>query len=449
MGKTGVKRKFFKFLLPSVSAMWVFSIYTMVDGIFVGKGVGHTALAAVNISMPFINIVFGISLLMSIGASTMVSMCMGKGDLKRASSLFTMSSVTLCGIGVLITAISVGRLEGIAEFLGADILTMGYVKDYLGIIIPFCSFFMLAYYLEVLVKADGFPRYAILFVSIAAITNLVLDYVFIMEFRWGVRGAAWATGISQLVSCIGFMAHFIAGRSKLKLTRPVFDTDDIWAMVSTGFPEAVTEFSTGIMVYFFNFAILRHIGEDGVAAFGVMMYVNSLVVMSMIGINQAMQPLVSFFYGRRDSESVKEILRLSFKSVAAASMLFVLISQVFAGEIVGLFISKSDSHIYELSKGAFRIFSASFMICGFNIMISGYFTATRQIKRALVISSVRGIVLVGIFVTLLPMAFGELGIWISLFISEIFALGISAWMLSRSMRPEDNVQKDARGTRTA
>ncbi|WP_207647190.1 MATE family efflux transporter [Peptoclostridium litorale] len=444
-----MKRKFFKFLLPSVSAMWVFSIYTMVDGMFVGKGVGPTALAAVNISMPFINIVFGISLLMSIGASTMVSMSMGKGDFKRASRLFTMSSMILCGTGLLITAISVGRLEGIATFLGADSVTMDYVKDYLGIIIPFCSFFMVAYYLEVLVKADGFPRYAILFVSVAAITNLALDYVFIMKFGWGVRGAAWATGISQLISCIGFMAHFVMGRSNMKLTRPVFDMGDILAMVSTGFPEAVTEFSTGIMVYFFNFSILRHIGEDGVAAFGVMMYANSLVVMSMIGINQAMQPLVSFFCGRRDSESVKGILRLSFKSVAAASILFALISQVFAGEIVELFISRSDSHIYELSKGAFRIFSASFLICGFNIIISGYFTATRQVKRALLISSVRGIALVAIFVTLLPMAFGEFGIWISLFVSEIVALGISAWMLSRSMMPADSVQRDAKSTKTA
>ena len=434
MEKTDIKRQFFKFLMPSVSAMWVFSIYTMVDGMFVGKGVGPTALAAVNISMPFINAVFGISLLLSIGASTMVSICMGKGDMDRANGIFATSSSVLLIAGLLITLFSIGRLEAIALFLGADNVTLGYVKDYIGIIIPFCSFFMMAYYLEVLVKADGFPRYAILFVSVAAVTNLALDYVFIMKFGWGVRGAAWATGFSQLISCMGFVAHFIMGRSHLKLTRPVFNMEDIWAMVSIGFPEAVTEFSTGVMVYFFNFSILRHIGEGGVAAFGVMMYANSLVVMSMIGINQAMQPLVSFFYGKSDSDSIKKILRLSFKSVVVASIFFVAVAQIFAGEIVELFISRSNESIYELSKGAFRIFSISFLVCGFNIIISGYFTATRRVKRALMLSASRGIVLVGIFVTLLPMALGEFGIWISLFVSEMFALAISVWIFSKSIK---------------
>lgn len=203
-----LKAKFLKYMIPSVVSMWVFSLYTMVDGIFVARGVGETALAAVNISMPFVNFIFALSLMFSTGASTIIAVYLGKKDIDSANKIFTMNTVLIIIFSLLIMGGVLLNLEKVATMLGATASTMDYVKHYLGIIVLFNGFFMVSYSLEVIIKTDGFPILATCGVIISAISNVVLDYLFIMVFHWGVMGAAIATGLSQVFSTVFFLVHF-------------------------------------------------------------------------------------------------------------------------------------------------------------------------------------------------------------------------------------------------
>ena len=207
--KSDVKRKFFSYALPSVAAMWVYTIYTMVDGMFVARGVGTTALAAVNIAMPFINTAFALGILFAVGASTRASIYKGQGNHERANQIFTTSAVTVFVLAWIVVIIAQLNLERLALMLGATDATLEYVKDYLRIIILFVPCYMTSYNLEVLIKADGFPKKAIMTTSAGAVTNIVLDWLFVIVFHWGIEGAAIATGLSQLMTFYIFGSFLI------------------------------------------------------------------------------------------------------------------------------------------------------------------------------------------------------------------------------------------------
>ncbi|HSH36682.1 MATE family efflux transporter [Schnuerera sp.] len=423
--KSQLTKKFFKYLIPSVTAMWFFSIYTMVDGIFVGKGVGPIALAAVNLSMPYINGVFAISLLLSVGASTLITFYFGKNEKEKSNEIFTLNIILISIIGIVLTGLSLVFIKKIAYFLGATTETLPYVVDYLKIIILFSSFFMVAYSLEVLVKADGFPIYSIIFVTLAAITNIVLDYILVIRFNYGIKGAAFATGASQFISCMAFLFHFIFGKSNLKFIKPKFDFSIMKKLFTIGIPEALTELSAGFTTFVFNFAISKHIGTYGLAAFGVIMYLNNLVLMTMVGINQGMQPLISYYNGEGNHKNIENLLTLALKTSLAFSVLFFGISQGFTKQLVSLFINPSNKQAFLLAIKGLKIFSFGFLICGFNIILSGYFTALKETTKGTIISTLRGYILITLTLLILPNIWGNIGIWISSLVCEVLTLAIA------------------------
>ncbi len=203
--KKNIIKKFFKYAIPSVISMWIFTIYTMVDGIFVAKGVGEEALAAINISMPLINMAFGLSILFAIGASTKVSFYKGKNDLKSANKTFTLSSFIVFIIGLLFTVIALLNMDSLINILGSTLETKNYVKEYLSILVLFFPLYMTSYHFEVLIKADGYPNKAVITMVVGALVNIFLDYLFVLVFKWGIQGAAIATGLSQLMSFSVFL----------------------------------------------------------------------------------------------------------------------------------------------------------------------------------------------------------------------------------------------------
>lgn len=429
-----LRKKFIKYLLPSVAAMWVFSLYTMIDGIFVSRFVGPTALAAVNISMPFVNLIFATSMLFSTGASTIISIYLGKDEPKKANQVFTFNLIAMAVVSILITVIALFNLDKISLFLGATENTLPLVKDYLKIIISFNIFFIISYCLEVLTKADGFPHLAIIGMVISAITNIILDFLFVAVFSFGIKGAAIATIISQGVSFIFFFSHFISKKSKLKLIRFKVDFSMLKRIIYIGFPDAITELTSGIVILLFNQAILKHIGENGIVTYSIICYVNTLVIMTMIAITQGMQPLSSYYYGREDSITVKKLLKMSIKTIAISSTLIFIICIVLAKPIVAVFISNSDPLLFDYSVNAFRVFSTAFLLLGFNVLISGYFASIEEPFNATVISLARGLIIITLVLITLTSLIGSNGIWIATFISELLCLFISIYLLFKVNR---------------
>lgn len=424
-----LKKQFFKDLVPSVTAMWIFSLYTMIDGIFVSRGVGETALAAVNIAMPFVNFIFAISMLFSTGASTIISIYIGKNNIKKANEIFSFNLFCMLTISLLITLLCLLNIDRISLFLGATENTFDLVKDYLKIIISFNVFFIISYCLEVLTKADGYPYLAIVGMIISALTNIILDFLFVIILDFGIKGAAYATIISQGVSFIFFLSHFMSKKSKLTLTKFEFKVKYLKRILSIGFPDAITELTSGIVILLFNQTILRYIGESGIVTYSIICYVGTLVIMTMIAITQGMQPLCSYYYGKEEFKTIKKLIKMGLKAVSISSIAIFIICIVFAKEIVYIFIKDSSSPLFTYSISAFRLFSSSFLVLGFNVLVSGYFASIEEAFKATIISISRGLIFISLALFSLSFYFGDTGIWIATLISELICLLLSSYLL--------------------
>lgn len=429
--RSALKKKFFNYLLPSVSAMWVYSIYTMVDGIFVGRGVGPTALASINIAMPFINFIFATSILFATGASTLIAINLGKKNYEKANKIFTVNLISIIAFSLMIFIFTLLNLDKISTLLGATENTLHYVKEYLKIILFFNGFFMVSYCLEVLTKTDGFPYLSIVGVSLSAVTNIILDYVFVIKLDLGIKGAAFATGISQVIATIFFFIHFTRSVSKLKLIKVKFDFSIVKTILSIGFPDFITELTSGIVILLFNSTILNFIGEDGIVTYSIICYVSTLVLMTMIGITQGMQPLTSFYYGKNDKKTISELLKLSYKSIIICSVIIFILCNTLTSWIIGAFIDPNNTILFESSIKAFRIYSYSFLFLGINILISGFFASITKPKIATIISICRGFIIIILSLSILTILFSSKGIWFAPILSEAICLILSILFIKK------------------
>lgn len=429
-----LRKKFLNYLFPSVIAMWIYSIYTMVDGIFVGRGVGSTALASVNIAMPYVNFIFAISMLFSTGASTIISIYLGQKNYKKANEVFTINIIALIIVSIILSILSLVFIEDIAIMLGATESTINLVMDYLRIVIMFNGFFIVSYCLEVLVKADGFPYLAIIGMVISAFTNVILDSIFVLYLDYGIKGAAIATIISQGISCLFFFYHFLKKKGKLAFVKCKFSFKPLIRIISIGFPDAITELTSGIVILIFNQTILKVIGDSGVVSYSIICYISTLVLMTMIGITQGMQPLTSFYYGKSDKVSVKKLFNMALKTILIASIFTVIICILFAPNIVDVFIGNESVEIKQSSILAFRLYSLSYLLVGINIMISGFFASIEDPLKATIISLSRGFIFILAFLTLFVIILGGKGIWITPIFSEIVTLILSFMLFIKVRR---------------
>ena len=364
-----LKSDFFKFIIPSIIAQLVFSLYTMVDGIFVARGVSEVALTAVNISMPFSVGMFSISLLFAVGNSTIVAILLGQGEHKRANQVFTQNIVLLCVISVLVTVVVLVFLEPFARFLGATDSILPYAKDYIGTIAPFSLAYMLSYSFETLIKTDGYPKLATIYVTTGAVLNCILDYLMVMVWDWGVKGAAFATGLSQAAVIFLYLWHFLGPKGSIKFTKFQFDVSTVFRQIRNGMSSGVTEFSGGIIIFFFNQAILRFISEDALVSYTIISYVNTIVVMSMTGIAQGSQPLISYYFGKGEPKKYRKLLKYGILSAAVFSVVVTAACYTGASGIVGIFLDGENPALSVYSVKVFRIFILSFLLAGYNVVI--------------------------------------------------------------------------------
>lgn len=436
--KKEVKHKFLHYAIPSVMAMWVYTIYTMVDGMFVANGVGITALAAVNIAMPMINTAFALGILFAVGASTRASYYKGQGNYKRANEVFTSSTVTVFVLALIVSVVISLNMDFVVHLLGADSETEQYVKDYLHIIIAFVPCYMTAYNMEVLIKADGHPKKAIATTLVGAVTNIFLDWLFVMVFHWGIQGAAIATGIAQVTAFVIFFTHFARNKTGFTFVKFRWRFREVLHFAQLGLADAVTEFSVGVIIFSFNNVLLHISGNDGVAIYTVIAYVSQLILMTMMGINQGMQPLVSYYFGRKESNIYHYILRTALITAGIASVASFLLCFLLPQPIVAMFIDPHTEHaLYLEGLTALRLFSFSFLPLGVVIILYGYFTALELAPQAMVISFGRGLVLVLIALFSMAWLFGETGVWLSMVVSETAALVLAVALFLVTFRKKN------------
>ena len=432
--KQSLLKQFFHFSAATVASLMVFSLYSIVDGLFVARGVGEYAMTAVNLSVPFVNLLFSIAVIFAVGTSTIIAYLLGQKNAQSANKLFSQNLATLVVIGVTISVLVLAFTEPLARLLGAEEVTLEYTIHYLQGLAPFAVCFMISYNLEVLVKTDGRPRLALVTVCVGCVTNCVLDYLAIFHWGLGIWGAAAATGLSQLLTCIIYLTHFLGKRTTFHPVRFRMDWKIYRRLLPIGISDGLTELCNGLMIFLFNHTILRCIGTDGLVAYTIIAYANTLVINITMGVSQGSQPLISFQNGRGDGTAIGNLLRYGLRTMCGIAAVCFTVLFLAAPKLVAVYLPEAGTEMLTFATDAFRRYSLCYLPVGFNIYIAGFLTAMERPLPAVSISTGRGLILQGSILLLLAAVLGGGSIWFAPVISEVLCLGLSVFFLLRLRR---------------
>ena len=422
-------QKLLRFVLPSIVMMVFTSIYGVVDGLFVSNFAGKTPFAAINLVMPFIMVLGGIGFMIGTGGTALVSKVLGEGEPEKAKRYFTMMILFTLLVGAVLTVFGVTMMEKVARFLGATDEMLHDCVLYGRIVISFTTAFMLQNVFQSFLIAAEKPKLGLIATVAAGVTNMALDALFIAGFHWGVAGAAIATGLSQCVGGLFPLIYFLRpNSSKLRLVRTKLELRPILNACGNGSSELMSNISLSIVSMIYNFQLLKYIGEDGISAYGVLMYVQFVFIAIDIGYSIGCAPIVGFHFGAQNHTELKNMLGKSVKLMCGAGVVMAVLAQVLAAPLARLFVGY-DEVLYRLTCHAFRLFSFAFLFAGFNIFASSFFTALNNGLISAVISFLRTLVLQTSSVILLPLIFGVDGIWYAITAAEIFATTISVIFL--------------------
>lgn len=288
---------------------------------------------------------------------------------------------------------------------------------------------MVGYALEIYIKVDGNPVYPAICVMTGGIINVGLDYLFVVVYPYGIKGAAFATGMSQLTSTSMLLFYILFKTKKIKFVKLKFSFKELLKISKVGFAEFLAEVSTGIAIFVFNIVILKELGEKGVSAFGIIGYISSFVVMTMIGFSQGIQPIVSFNLGAKKYSNVIKTLKISLLMIIATGVIFYGSINIFSSKIISTFLN--DTETFRMTKYALAAYSFAYIITGLNIVTAGYFTAVKKVKISTIITILRGVILITFFLTVLPKVFGTVGIWWSVPAAELGTLASSVYFIKK------------------
>lgn len=426
--------QFGRFVSATVASLMVFSLYSIVDGLFVARGVGEYAMSAVNLSAPFLSVLFSIAVIFAVGSSTIISIYLGQGKGESANSLFTQNVTLLTALGLTITALVLIFPEPFARLLGAQGIVLPYVLEYLRGLAPFAVCFIISYNMEILVKTDGAPRLAICTVITGCLTNCVLDYLAIFQLRLGVWGAAMATGVSQLVTCVIYLHHFMRGKTTFHFVPFQWNWRIYRRLIPIGIADGATELCNGLMILLFNHMILFCIGQEGLVSYTIIAYTNTLVINMMMGISQGSQPLISFSFGGQNTAGYRKLLRYGFTTVAVVTAVVFVGIWVFAPELVRAFLGSANSELLETSVHALRRYSLCYLVMGANVFMGGFLTAVEQPKAAICVSVGRGLLFQAGALLALGFTLGGENIWFAPLVSELICLALAQKFLRNFLK---------------
>ncbi|MDZ4992319.1 MATE family efflux transporter [Clostridium perfringens] len=406
-----------KLTLPTVVMMIFFSLYTIIDGVFVSNFVGANALSSLNIVIPIVLFFSGFSVMFATGGSAIVAKYMGEKNIKEARETFSLLIVTVLVIGVIIAIISFIFINDLIRILGGTDLLFQDCYSYLAIMLLFSPFLILKMYFDYFLVTAGVPMLALVVSIIGGCLNIILDYVFIVEFNMGVSGAAMATGIGYVVPSFIGIFYFCKKKNILHFVKPKLDFSLIKDSCINGSSEMVTQLSAAVATFLFNIVMIKFLGEDGVAAITIVLYAELLLNSAYIGFTSGVAPRISYSYGSKDQEQLKKIVRYSYITIGIFAVLSFVISNLISENLIAAFSPKGSS-LFNITLEGFTIFSVGFLISGFNIFTSGMFTAYSNGKVSALLSFMRTLVLFIVGIIILPYIFGVTGVWLVVPFSE-------------------------------
>ena len=415
-----------RFVFPSILMMIFTSIYGVVDGLFVSNFVGKTSFAAVNLIMPVLMGLGALGFMIGTGGSALVAVTLGWGKRQRANALFSMLIYVTIAAGILFTVVGLIWLRPIAAALGASGSMLEDCVLYGRIILIAQTLYMLQNVFQSFFVTAEKPHLGLAVTVAAGVTNMVLDFLFVAVLPWGLAGAAIATAFSQAVGGMVPLLYFSHPRnsSLLRLTRAKLDLRALWKTCSNGSSELMTNLSLSLVNILYNFQLLRMVGEDGVAAYGVIMYVNFIFISIFLGYSIGSAPIIGYHYGAAHHEELKGLFRKSLALVGGGGVLLTGIALALATPLATIFVGY-DAQLLDLTARGLRLYSISFLFVGFNIFASAFFTALNDGLVSALISFLRTLLFQTAAVLLLPAVLGVDGIWLAIVAAEVTALGVS------------------------
>ena len=418
-------KKLLRFVFPSIVMMVFTSIYGVVDGLFVSNYVGKSAFAAINLSMPIIMGVSALGFMMGTGGSAIVATTLGEGRKQKANEYFSLIVyVTVIG-GLVLSVLGMALIRPVCSALGASGELLSNCVLYGRISFFSMTAFMLQNVFQSFFVTAEKPKLGLAVIIGAGVTNMVLDYLFIAVLGFGLAGAALATVCGECVG--GLLPIFYFARkndSLLKLGKTHFDGHILLRTCTNGSSELMTNLSSSVVNSLYNVQLMKFVGENGVAAYGTIMYVNFIFISTFLGYAIGSAPIVSYHYGAGNHAELQNLFKKSLRLIGGWGIWLLVLAQLIAGPLAKIFVGY-DQELFELTKHGFQIFCLTFLVNGFNIYGSSFFTALNNGLLSAVISFLRTLVFQMSVLLLLPMILGINGIWCSVFIAELLTLCVT------------------------
>ncbi len=423
--------KLIRFTIPSISMMIFTSIYGVVDGFFVSNFAGKTPFSAVNLIMPFLMIVATVGFMFGTGGTAIVAKTFGEGDEEKANKYFSLFVYVAFALGVIFSILGIVFIRPISALLGAEGELLENCVIYARIILVALPFFVLQLLFQSFFPAAEKPQLGLAVTIFAGVTNMVLDAVLVILLpqEYKLAGAAIATAMSQFVGGVIPLFYFFRKNSSiLRLGKTTFDGKAILKACTNGSSEFMNNVSMSVVGMLYNIQLLKYAGENGVAAYGVMMYVSMIFSAAFIGYSIGVAPVISYHNGAQNYKESKELLRQSLIMIGAFGIGMVVTAELSALPLARIFVGY-DAELMALTVSGFKIFALSFIFMGFAIFSSGFFTALNDGLISALISFLRTLVFEAAAVLLLPLIWKIDGVWISIVVAEIMAVTLSAVFL--------------------
>ncbi len=429
-----VGRLIMKFGLPGALGMLLAGVQTIIDGLFIGRFVGTNALAAVNIVMPTYSAIIAVCVVVGVGALTVMGMSQGSGNLSKANNALRTSLIFLLLFTVVATLIFSVFSDSIVALMGADAILIADSTKYLETLSLFMPAIAITFMGDYYLRAVGKPLHGLILIASTVVFNIVLDYIFIVELGMGVFGAAAATGTAFAITTLPALYFMLKPKTGITLRSGKYEWKLLWRMAYNGSSEGVSEISAGVTQLIFNIAMMKYVGSAGVAAFATVNYIMITTILVFVGISNGLVPVISYAYGARNFRRMIAVVRANIitNSVFGIGAFFILYFS--ARTIISPFFTAEDSSAVEIAVAGAKILAFATLFSGANIAISSLFTAIGDAKRSVIVSALRGLVLISLGVYTLPLIFDIDGVWLSIPFAEVVTIIIASVIVANRLK---------------
>ena len=428
-----VKKLFFRFAVPSIIGMLIVSMQMMIDGFFIANTVGANGLAAINLSIPVVNLSMSMAMMICAGGGVYCSIALGNGLKKKADEIFSFTFAVYLTMLCTFAFFGVVFIDWIIVALGATPSLAVMVKPYLVTMLVLNILYNFPIFTETFIKIAGKPNFVFVSCLTCITGNVIGDYIFIVKLGMGVFGAALATCLADGIAGLLLMRQYIKSRSSLSLVKPKGDRQLLGKILYNGSSEMLTVVSSAVATFIFNLILMKRIGEIGVSALTIVFYVNAVVGICLYGLSQALQPIISYNLGARRIDKIKEVMRTSFVTGAAIGVFFFIAMKLKSSFIIEMF-SKGNTELEVLTKEVLNIVVFQYLFSFVNIIASSFLTSIEKPLESAMVAFARSLVFTAGFLLTLPLILGNTGLWLALPVGEFCCMGVSIPLMTKAYK---------------